>query len=254
VVTGLELFKAWFADHAKQYVLIGGTAATLTMEAAGLSFRATKDLDIVLHVESLDSAFGKAFWEFITAGGYQCHQADATIKPSFYRFQKPSDPEFPAILELFARKPDALPFISGKLTPIPFDESLSSLSAILLNDAYYNFIFERRRDLHGMPYIGEDGLIPLKALAWLQLKQLKSQGTRGDSRNIRKHAHDILRLSQLLSPASSIPLPLELATDMRRFISEALHDTSLKADAIGIRNVSATDLLHRIASVYQLNI
>jgi len=30
-------------------VLIGGSAATLTMDAAGLAFRATKDLDIFLH-------------------------------------------------------------------------------------------------------------------------------------------------------------------------------------------------------------
>jgi phosphohistidine phosphatase SixA len=29
---------------------MGGTAATLAMEEAGLEFRATKDLDIVLHI------------------------------------------------------------------------------------------------------------------------------------------------------------------------------------------------------------
>lgn len=53
MVKGLDVFQNWFADHADQYVLIGGTAASLTMEDAGLDFRATKDLDIVLHVEAL---------------------------------------------------------------------------------------------------------------------------------------------------------------------------------------------------------
>ena len=53
MVRGLDLFREWFASHADQYVLIGGTAAGLTMEDAGLAFRATKDLDIVLHVEAL---------------------------------------------------------------------------------------------------------------------------------------------------------------------------------------------------------
>ena len=45
MVKGLDIFQAWFAEHADQYVLIGGTAASLTMEEAGLPFRATKDLD-----------------------------------------------------------------------------------------------------------------------------------------------------------------------------------------------------------------
>lgn len=32
MVRGLDLFREWFADHADQYILIGGTAASLTME------------------------------------------------------------------------------------------------------------------------------------------------------------------------------------------------------------------------------
>jgi hypothetical protein len=45
-------------------MLIGGTAATLAMEEAGLSFRATKDLDMVLHVEAIDAIFGEACGHF----------------------------------------------------------------------------------------------------------------------------------------------------------------------------------------------
>ena len=58
MVRGLDVFREYFARHADQFVLIGGTAATLAMEEAGLEFRATKDLDIVLHIEALNSAFG----------------------------------------------------------------------------------------------------------------------------------------------------------------------------------------------------
>jgi hypothetical protein len=108
VVRGLDVFRDWFAGHADQYVLIGGTAATLTMEEAGLAFRATKDLDIVLHVEALTAAFGEAFWKFIQAGGYEIRQASDTGKPVFYRFQKPADERFPVMVELFARAPDGL--------------------------------------------------------------------------------------------------------------------------------------------------
>jgi len=85
VVRGLNVFRSWFAAHADEFVLIGGTAATLALEEAGLEFRATKDLDIVLHVEALTPRFGEAFWRFIDAGGYEIHQAADTGRPVFYR-------------------------------------------------------------------------------------------------------------------------------------------------------------------------
>jgi hypothetical protein len=61
VVRGLDVFRSWFTAHADEFVLIGGTAATLALEEAGLEFRATKDLDIVLHVEALTPRFGEVF-------------------------------------------------------------------------------------------------------------------------------------------------------------------------------------------------
>ncbi len=59
------------------------------MEEAGLEFRATKDLDIVLHIEALNAAFGEVFWKFVEAGRYEIRQASDTGKPVFYCFQKP---------------------------------------------------------------------------------------------------------------------------------------------------------------------
>src|SRR5712691_8163301 len=75
MVKGLDLFRKHFDGYADQFILIGGTAATLAMEQAGLEFRATKDLDIVLHIEVLKPAFGTAFWEFVETGGYGCGSA-----------------------------------------------------------------------------------------------------------------------------------------------------------------------------------
>ena len=86
MVRGLEIFQERFAAYVDQYVLIGGTAASLTMEEAGLEFRATKDLDIVLHVEALTPAFGEAFWKFVEDGGYEIRQAS---DPSFTGSRSP---------------------------------------------------------------------------------------------------------------------------------------------------------------------
>ena len=125
MVRGLDVFRSWFAAHADEFVLIGGTAATLALEEAGLEFRATKDLDIVLHVEALTPRFGEVFWRFIDAGGYEIRQAADTGRPVFYRFQKPTDPSFPVMLELFSRAPEGLALAHGShLTPIPIDEAV----------------------------------------------------------------------------------------------------------------------------------
>ena len=56
MVKGLDLFRLHFWDYANRYVLIGGTACDIAMAGAGLEFRATKDLDIVLVVEALVTA------------------------------------------------------------------------------------------------------------------------------------------------------------------------------------------------------
>ena len=50
-----------------QYVIIGGTACDLIMENEELPFRATKDIDIVLIVESITVEFRKQFWKSFKA-------------------------------------------------------------------------------------------------------------------------------------------------------------------------------------------
>ena len=254
MVKGLDIFRAWFEAHADQYILIGGTAASLAMEDAGLDFRATKDLDVVLHVEALTPAFGETFWKFIQAGGYEIRQASDTRKPAFYRFQKPTEQEFPAMVELFSRAPDSLrPIGDGGLTPIPFDEAVSSLSAILLDDVYYAFIMAGRREVNGLPWVGEDRLIPLKAIAWLDLSARKEQGEHVDAKNIRKHVNDVLRLSQLLTATTRIPLDPKIADDMRRFLEAATMDTTLDPKTLGLGNRSVAEILGRLAQAYELN-
>lgn len=80
MVRGLSVFQAWFKDFEAQYVLIGGTAAKITMAEEGLEFRGTKDLDIILHIEMLTPEFGQKFWAFVQAGGYQLLSSDPSVK------------------------------------------------------------------------------------------------------------------------------------------------------------------------------
>jgi hypothetical protein len=170
-------------------------------------------------IEVLTPAFGQKFWEFVQAGGYQQKEGDPEKKPCLYRFQKPLDDEFPYMLELFSRVPDGLNFVPpGHLTPIPMDEQVSSLSAILLDDEYYQFVLTGRKNKHGMPsWVGEDRLIPLKAVAWMEMTERVRQGVAIDSKNINKHLADIVKLSALLQPGQAIELPAKLRADLQAF-------------------------------------
>lgn len=82
--------------------MIGGFACDLLMNDAGLDFRQTVDIDMVLTVEALTTDFAKAFWLFIEAGGYQARQR-SNGKQEFYRFIDPTNPAYPKIIELFSR-------------------------------------------------------------------------------------------------------------------------------------------------------
>ena len=68
MLTGIDKFREYFADYEDRYAIIGGAACDLLFGEAGLDFRATKDIDMVLCVEVVDIAFGKAFRAFLDAG------------------------------------------------------------------------------------------------------------------------------------------------------------------------------------------
>ena len=70
MVNGFTKFKERFQGFENQYVIIGGTACDLIMENEELLFRATKDIDIVLIVESITVEFGRKFWEYVREAGY----------------------------------------------------------------------------------------------------------------------------------------------------------------------------------------
>lgn len=198
MVAGLETFQRKFSDYHDQYALIGGTAAYLVLDQAGLESRATKDLDIVLCLELLNSNFAKAFWEFIQDGGYE-DQQKSTGEKRFYRFSRPASSDYPFMLELFSRSPDNFELSENShLTPIPAGEDVASLSAILLDEDYYKLIHEHKTVVNGVSLVNEVCLIPLKAYAWLDLSRRKDAGEQVDSKSIKKHESDALRLSQLL--------------------------------------------------------
>ncbi|MDD5698760.1 MAG: hypothetical protein PHH77_09115 [Victivallaceae bacterium] len=233
MVKGLELFRERFAAFADRYILIGGAACDIILNRAAVPFRVTRDFDIVLCVESLDADFGTAFWNFIKAGGYQIREKTSGAK-QFYRFSKPVDPAFPVMLELFSRQPDTFDIANeSQLTPIPIDDEVSSLSAILLDDAYYTFIQASKIEIEGISLITPECLIVLKAKAWFDLTERRQRGEAVDSKDIRKHKNDICRLFAVLSPTVSITLPPNMKNDIAVFLGH-LKSEPVNCRALGL--------------------
>ncbi|MFZ3262728.1 MAG: hypothetical protein WA172_01895 [Terriglobales bacterium] len=251
MVKGLEVFREHFRNYADRYVLIGGAECDIAMTGAGLPFRATKDLDIVLFVEALDAAFVRAFWEFVRIGGYEI-QEKSTGEKQFYRFQKPTNANYPFMLELFSRQPDVLQVADGShLTPLPVEEDASSLSAILLNNDYYDFIRAGRQEIDGLPMVGAAQLIALKARAWLDLTERAGRGEQIDSKTIKKHKNDVFRLYQILDPTSAPEAPETVKKDIREFISRMrVEEVDLKS--LGLRTGTRDGILAEISKVYRL--
>ena len=184
MVTGIESFKEWFKGNESQYAIIGGTACDILMTEEGLDFRATKDIDLVLIIEAVDAAFGRKFWDYVKQAGYE-HCNKSSGMPQFYRFSHPMSNRYPAMIELFTRKLDAIQLPDDAvLTPLPMDEDISSLSAILLDDDYYEFLKQGKVTVDGVTVLDAAYLIPFKAKAWMDLTDRKEAGEHVDSKNI----------------------------------------------------------------------
>ena len=250
MVRGLGIFKDHFKGYEDHYILIGGVACDLAMSAVDESFRATKDIDIVLCLESLSPDFVTLFWDFVGEGGYENRQK-STGRSLFYRFHTPKDENDPYTLELFPRTTNALNDAGkGHLIPIPMGEEASSLSAILLDEEYYAFIHEGKTQIDGVPIVRAEYNIPLKARAWLDLAGRRGSGERVDEKSIRKHRNDVFRLYRILVPDDTPELTGQVAEDMSSFI------TGISGDTIGLKSfgyesgVSKNAILEGLKEVY----
>lgn len=251
MVAGVDRFRAHFSGHEHQYVLIGGAACELIMEEAGLDFRATKDLDIVLIVEALDPAFSDTFMAFVESGGYEIRQRSEGER-ILYRFAKPSTGGYPAMLELFSSAPEGFELAPGsQLTPIPIAEEAASLSAILLDANYYAFLKTMGRSLDGLPVLDEAGLIPFKARAWVDLSRRRAEGEKVDDRDVKKHRNDVARLLQLLSAEATFDLPEKIKADMQAFIDALAGQDDFTPKQFGVA-MTREVVIDRLRHAYNL--
>ena len=255
MVRGLDIFKKYFEQYTENYVIIGGTACDIIIDEAGFVPRATKDIDIILVVEALNSDFVKQFWQFINDGKYQLREK-SNDEREYYRFIKPDNTDFPHQIELFSRTPDVI-VLEGDahLTPIPVDDDLSSLSAILLNDDYYHYIIEHSQIEDGLHHANIEALICLKAKAFLEIKERIEKGSKEDAKQLRKHKADVFRLTVMFTPESIFELPETIQDHVNQFaalVSQELPDKAIFKE-MGIANVDPNNVFEQFKKSFRVN-
>ena len=256
MVMGLDTFREYFKGFESCYALIGGAACDYWLSRVGLQARVTKDLDLVIIIESLDSNFVSRFWEFTRRGGYVAY-TDKQSQNHYFRFENPTASGYPEMLELFSRRPDAIyPAFPGAYTVIPVDAGIASLSAILLDDEYYNFILATLEHHEDLSLISAAGLIPLKARAFLDLSERKASGQDIDSRDIVKHKNDIYRLALILGEEPLPAVTESIRNDLKGFFDlvpvSAIDLSVLRKETRFRLPIDGEALMSRINSVYGL--
>lgn len=251
---GLGRFKEYLGGFEDSYVVIGGTACDILLSQADLGFRATKDIDLVLLVEQRLTQVGAAVWRMVKDGGYQ-YGHKSSGETVFYRFTKPTVAGFPAMIELFSTTPGFIEDTTGlTIAPLPLSEEVSSLSAILLDRDYYEFMKTGCRVVDGVNILDETRLIVFKAKAYLDLRARRAAGEHVDSKDISKHFKDAFRLVQLLAPSTRVKLPTPIKQTMEEFCLAARHTPmtpqQMRQIGVAITQEKALETLHQ---TYNLN-
>jgi hypothetical protein len=254
MVVGLDIFKKYFEQYPDNYIIIGGTACDIIIGEAGFTPRATKDIDIILIAEALSTEFVQQFWKFIKDGDYGDREK-STDKRQYYRFKRPKNTDFPFQIELFSRTPDVIVLPpDSHLTPISVDDDLSSLSAILIIDEYYNYMIEHSQFENGLHRANIEALICLKVIAFLEIKERIDNGSKEDSKQLKKHKADIFRLAVMLSPDAEFILPAAIQNNVNQFMEAILNEIPDKAifKEMGLGNIDTMRVCEQLKKSFKV--
>ena len=248
MVKGIESFRTKFMDYTDCYTIIGGAACDILMSEEDLSFRATKDIDMILLLEDRYQEFAKVFWEYIKEGGYRCGWRNSK-DVHFYRFTDPK-PGYPVQIEFFSRLPDYHLSVESGIIPIHIDDDVSSLSAILLNDDFYDFMMKGRRTVDGISVLDASYLIPFKMYAWIDLSDRKARGEHVNEKDLKKHKYDVFRLLEIIMADESIEVSGMVKESIGIFL-DRIQEEELSLAQIGL-SISKEQGIQQIQNLYKL--
>lgn len=225
-------FFDFFRDYEDAYVLIGGNAASILLEQAGLSARATTDYDLIVIFENVTQAFVDRLKMFLKANHYQLRGRDETPpRAHYYRFVTTPNGEVPVMIELFSHAPIDFDLADPASRIIPLPDESESLSAINLDADYYQVLRTGVEHLAGIgSVLRPEYLILFKAKAQLDVDERRKLADSPNHSRRNKHKADIFQLLQIIDvdhPVDAHNIPLSVKKDFAQFIESLEGDSNL---------------------------
>lgn len=177
------------------------------------------------------------------------------MKENTIALRNPENKEFPHQIELFSRNPDLIELDApSHLTPIPVDDDLSSLSAILLSDDYYQYILQHSVLENELRRANTEALICLKAKAWLEISERIANSSTDDSKQLPKHKADVFRLVVMLAESDVFELTASIKTHMQSFVNAIANDLPDKAifQQMGLPNMDVVKVFNQLIASFKL--
>ena len=150
------------------------------------------------------------------------------------------------MIELLSRHPDVLGEPKGLVVePLPMDGEVSSLSAIIMDEDFYNFTVEHSRLTDGIRHADSVALIALKAKAYLNLMADKLAGKHVNTKDIKKHRSDVLKNVVILDD-NQIDAPRSIAVCVNSFVASIRNDWDELAEPLAKSLGEDTDFIYEL--------
>lgn len=242
---GLSHFQEFFKDLDEHYVVVGGFATVMLLDSELEGHgKATHDIDLVL-LTTTSMEISERIKQYITEGQYDIQQGKKD-QFQYYRFVNPKTKNFAKEIELFASNENDLKLDEGqRIIPIDPEEGLYSLSAIMLDQEYFELIKNNVDDSAGIaPCTNTQATIMLKMSAFHDLRE------NGDKK-WKKHRRDILKLTLLLTGEERIEMSGRMNKDFESFIAHLEEEVDQKmiksiVDKLPVEKEDVIEVLNKV--------
>ncbi len=127
----------------------------------------------------------------------------------------------------------------------------SILSAILLDEDYYQLLLSGKVIENGLSVLRPEYLILFKAKAYLDLKRKKEHGDSINSYDVKKHKNDILRITAELLLQKAELLPKSVYRDFSEFVN-TLEAEPFDSNLLKNYGLDHRDVVERLKEVFRV--
>lgn len=162
----------------------------------------------------------------------------------FYSFVEGKE-GYPDKIELLSKPSPLMEIKEGDhIEFIQLTDDYSHLSAIIMDEQYYNYLMDHYEIHNGIRYASIDSLICLKALAYLNLLNEKEAGRQVNDEDLSKHRRDVFMAVASLEVDASFEVPYNIRRMLDDFLSSITDKRIIQSlsDSLGLNQEQVLSL------------